>query len=144
MKKSTIEELGGRELFEKAMTIFYDKVYEHSWLGLYFQHVDQKTIEKQQVDFMIGAFGGPKNIYSGRFPVEAHKNMFVNDELFDMREEMLIESLKEVDASAELIERWVKIDEAFRNVIVKKSVDDCERTFATEEIIIFEKPKNAA
>lgn len=139
MNKSSLEDLGGRTLLERAMKEFYDRVYEHPWLGLYFQHVEQEVIEKQQVDFMIGAFGGPKSLYSGRLPVEAHKNMFVSEELFELREKMLVEALKKVNAPQELIDRWLKIDEAFKSGIVKKRVEDCERTFATEEIIGYEK-----
>jgi hemoglobin len=139
MKKSSIEELGGRKLLEKAMKVFYDKVYEHPWLGLYFKEVPQEVIEKQQVDFMIGAFGGPKSLYSGRLPVEVHQNMLITDELFDLREKILLESLEEIQAPKELIERWFKIDEAFRAGITKKSIDECTKSFATEEFIAFDK-----
>lgn len=137
--KSTLEELGGRQLLEKAMKIFYDNVYEHPWLGLYFQDIDQDTIEAQQVDFMIGAFGGPKSVYSGRLPVEAHQNMFVTEELFDLREQMLKEALIEIEAPQELIDRWMKIDQAFKAAIVKKKLTDCKKTFVTDEIVGFEK-----
>lgn len=139
MKKSSLEEMGGRELLEKAMKVFYDRVYEHPWLGPYFQQIEQEVIEKQQVDFMIGALGGPKSLYSGRLPIEVHKNMFITEELFILREQLLLEALKEVKASEELIERWLKIDEAFKAGIVKKTIGDCEKTFATEEIIAFDK-----
>lgn len=139
MSKSSIDEMGGRAILEKAMKVFYDKVYEHPWLGLYFQEIDQDTIESQQVDFMIGALGGPKNVYSGRLPVEAHQNMFVTEELFDLREEILKEALIEVKASQELIDRWMKIDQAFKAAIVKRKISDCKKTFVTDDIIGFEK-----
>lgn len=139
MNKSTIEQLGGREILEKVMKEFYDRVYEHPWLGLYFQHVEQEVIEKQQVDFMMGALGGPKNLYSGRLPIEVHKNMFITAELFELREKLLVEALNKLDAPQELVDRWLKIDEAFKSGIVKKKVEDCEKTFATEQIIGFDK-----
>lgn len=139
MNKSSIEQLDGREILEKAMKVFYDKVYEHPWLGLYFKEVPQEVIEKQQVDFMIGAFGGPKSLYSGRLPIEVHQNMLITDELFDLREKLLLESLAEINAPQELIDRWLKIDKAFKSGIVKKSIDDCSRSFPTEDLVAFDK-----
>lgn len=137
MNRSLIEDLGGRPLLEKIMKEFYNKIYDHPWIGLYFKHVEQEVIEKQQVDFMIGALGGDKSLYSGRLPVQAHKNMFVTQELFEIRESILLDCLKKENAPEELIERWMKIDNAFKSSIVKKKVEDCEKTFATEEIIAF-------
>jgi hemoglobin len=140
MNKSSIEELGGREMLEKAMKAFYDRVYEHPWIGLYFKDISQDVIEKQQVDFMIGALGGPKSAYSGRLPVDAHKNMFITDELFQVREELLLEAFAEVKAPQELIDRWLKIDNAFKSGIVKKSIEQCEKTFVTDDILDFPNP----
>ena len=140
MKKSTLEELGGKSFLERVMKDFYDEVYLHPWLGLYFKGISQETIEKQQVDFMIGVLGGPKDLYSGRLPVEAHKNMLITEELFEVREKLLMNSLRKLKASEELIERWMKIDQAFKGGIVKKSIADCEKTFVTDEIISYENP----
>ena len=140
MGMEILDQYGGQEMLEKIVREFYDRVYEHPWLGKYFQHIKQEVIESQQVDFMIGALGGPKNVYSGQLPVTAHKNMFITDELYTLREEILLMAMKKVGAPKGLIEKWLQIDEAFRPSIVKKSVDDCEKQFATDEILNFDKP----
>lgn len=137
-----IEELGGVEILKKAMKEFYDRVYEHPWLGQYFKHIEQEVIESQQVDFMIGALGGPKNLYNGQLPVKAHQNMFITEELYDLREEMLITALRKVGACEELIEKWAKIDAAFKGSIVKQNISDCEKQFVTDEIMAFDKSGN--
>ena len=65
------EALGGRPILVKISKIFYDKVYDHAWLGKFFAKVDQQIIEDQQVDFLQGALGGDK-VYCGKLPVKAH------------------------------------------------------------------------
>ena len=51
------ERLGGRPTFEKVHKLFYDKVYEHPWLKLFFAKVEQKHIESQQTDFVAQSEG---------------------------------------------------------------------------------------
>jgi len=138
-RKKEFEALGGRAILEKVSKIFYDKVYEHPWIGLFFKETPQETIESQQVDFMTSALGGG-NIYLGRLPVPAHKHMFITEELFDLRQDLLNEALVEANASKDLIDKWNKIDEAFRRRLVKKSVSDCEKRFKTDELMIFKDP----
>jgi len=41
--------------------IFYENVYDHPWIGKFFQGIDQGIIEAQQVDLLQGALGGEKN-----------------------------------------------------------------------------------
>lgn len=133
------EEMGGREVLVKYSKVFYDKVYADEWIGQYFQGIDQEFIEAQQVDFLQGALGGTQ-VYSGSLPIPAHKHMFIPEELFDLRQTMVEESLKEVGASVEISERILKIDEAFRKGLVKEKPGDCEKRYTTDQILNFSKP----
>lgn len=137
--KLSFEQLGGRAILEKVSKIFYDKIYDHPWIGLYFKEVPQDVIESQQVDFMSQALGGPK-VYLGKLPVAAHKHMLLDDEIFDLRERLLKEALVEANACEELQIRWLKIDEAFRLKIVKKSISECEKRYNTDTILDFPNP----
>jgi len=136
---SKFEELGGKQMLQKVAKLFYDKVYEHKWIGQYFQAVSQEIIESQQVDFMSSALGGPK-VYCGRLPVPVHKNMFISEELFEIRHSLLLESLHEANASEELIAKWTKIDEAFKSGLVKKNIGECEKRYFTDEYLSFPDP----
>ena len=140
VNKEKFESLGGRAMLEKISKIFYDKIYEHEWIGLFFKEIKQETIESQQVDFMTGVLGGG-NIYCGKLPVPAHKHMMISQELFDLRQELLKESLTEAGACQELVDKWLKIDEAFRSGIIKKNINECEKRFNTDEILDFPNPK---
>ena len=90
--KTLLENLGGRPILERVHKVFYDKLYEHPWLKLFFSDIDQKTIEDQQTDFMVSNMGGGK-IYSGALPKNAHKHMFIDHAMFDLRQDLLQASL---------------------------------------------------
>jgi len=137
--KSLFEQVGGREGIHRIAKIFYDKAYDHPWLGLFFQNIPQVHIENQQTDFMMGPLGGPKT-YMGRLPVPAHEHMFITEELFELRNTLLLESLQEAKAPPEVIEAWMKIDNAFKNRLVKKSRTECKKRYFTDEILDFENP----
>ncbi|QPJ64501.1 MAG: group 1 truncated hemoglobin [Candidatus Nitrohelix vancouverensis] len=136
---SLFDRLGGRPTFEKVHKVFYDKIYEHPWLAPYFKGVDQKTIENQQTDFMISNMGGGR-VYSGRFPKPAHQHMNISAELFEVRNCLLQDSLKECDIPQELAEQWLKIDYAFKHSLVKSGAHECVKRFFTDEILDFPKP----
>jgi truncated hemoglobin YjbI len=136
---SFLDEIGGRPTLDKVHKLFYDKVYAHPWIGLYFKDIDQKVIESQQSDFMAQNFGGPA-AYLGKLPGPAHKHMFINEELFKLRSGLLEDSLKEAGLSEEQIKKWMKVDNAFKGQILKKSIEDCKKRFATDDLVHFKKP----
>jgi len=134
-----LEELGGKSILEKVHKIFYDKMYAHPWMGKFFVDIKQEVIENQQTDFMVQNFGGPSN-YVGKLPIPAHKHMYITEEMFMIRQKMLEESLIEAGVIPSHREKWLKIDGAFRTGIVKKKVEDCEKRFFTDEILIIDNP----
>jgi hemoglobin len=137
---SLFELIGGTPTLQKVHKIFYDKIYADPWLGQFFQNVKQETIENQQTDFMTGAMGGVDK-YSGKLPIPAHQHMFITAELFDLRSQMLKASLAEAGIAPELTSRWLRIDGAFRRGIVKSSLADCEKRFATDNFLNFSNPQ---
>jgi len=140
MEDSTLlNEIGGRPVLEKVHKLFYDKLYEHPWLKNFFLHIDQKVIENQQTDFMVSNMGGGK-IYSGGMPKNVHRHMYITEELFDLRTKILKESILACGVPEVLAERWIRIDSAFKHSLVKKSLDQCEKRYFTDEILNFPKP----
>lgn len=137
--KSLYDSIGGKPTIEKVHKVFYDKIYKHPWIGQFFKNVPQKVIEQQQTDFMSDLMGGPSN-YCGKLPVPAHKHMYIDEELFQVRSDILKESLVECGISKECIEAWLKLDGAFKKGILKKSISECEKRFPTDEILFFKNP----
>jgi len=137
-KLEKFEEMGGRESLIRINKIFYDKVYEHPWLGKYFIEIPQQHIEDQQIDFMQKVLGGT-NVYVGKTPTATHHHMFIPDELFEVRKQLLIEAFEETHANAELVDKWLSLDESFRRHIINKSPDECIARFKTDPILNFSK-----
>jgi hemoglobin len=133
------EQLGGTPVVRAVHRIFYDRVYEHPWLCRYFEGVERQVIENQQTDFMVQAMGGP-DAYCGKYPVPAHAHMFITEELFDLRHRLLADSIRDAGVCEALAARWLKIDEAFKGRLCKKSPADCVGRFKTEPIIVVPKP----
>ncbi len=138
-KLEKFEKMGGRDSLIKINKTFYDKVYEHPWLKHSFKEIPQQHIEDQQIDFMQKVLGGT-NVYVGKAPPVTHKHMFIPDELFDVRKQLLIESFEETNANAELADKWLSLDESFRRVIINKSPDECVARYKTDPILNFPKP----
>lgn len=138
-KSAAFEEMGGRESLVAICKIFYDKVYEHPWLKLYFEPIPQDYIEAQQVDFMQQVLGG-ENIYAGKTPPSAHKHIYVTDELFQIRQNLLLESFTEAHANPALSKKWLELDQIFKPQIVKDFPTECTERYSTEGILNFARP----
>ncbi|MBP9708325.1 MAG: group 1 truncated hemoglobin [Oligoflexales bacterium] len=137
--KKLFDRIGGRTTIEKVHKIFYDKIYADAWLGQFFAGIDQKHIESQQTDFIALLFGGPK-AYSGRMPIDAHEHIMIGEEIFAARSELLRQSLHEAGIGTSEIDDWLRIDMAFKKVLIKNSLADCKKRFFTDVILDFPNP----
>lgn len=140
--RSLYARLGGHATLEQVHRLFYDEVFAHPWLGRFFEGIDQAFLEDQQTAFMAAVMGGPKR-YVGQYPRPAHRHMFLTDELFDLRNRMLGEAIAAADVPAELAAEWLRLDNSFRNAVVKKTVDDCEQRYPFEPLMIIDDPRRS-
>lgn len=129
------ERLGGRKTLDRVHKRFYDKIYAHPVLGAFFVNSEQEYQESQQSDFLTAEFGGPEQ-YRGRLPDGAHQHMFITEELFELRHKILAETLDECGVEAELCDRWLAVDQGFRSLIVKETLDQCEKRYGTDKILV--------
>jgi len=139
INKSLFDRLGGISTLKKVHKTFYDKAYQHPWLKLYFTDKPQQVLEEQQTAFMTQLTGGPR-MYSGKTPKMAHQHMNISDELFELRQQMLSESIQKHNISDDLREEWLRVDDALKKAIVKKSIDECKTSYATQEVLDFHNP----
>ena len=75
-----IDRVGGKEVIAKVHKIFYNKIFAHPWLSLFFNNIEQDHLENQQTDFMAMLFGGER-VYGGRMPADAHEHIFVTEDM---------------------------------------------------------------
>jgi hemoglobin len=140
MKPSLYNAVGGLHTLQKVHKIFYDKVYAHPWLKHFFAGHNQEAIEGRQTSFMGEKMGGPK--YLGKPIKQVHENMYITRELYELRHELLTESLIEAGVPKDLSKRWLKIDDAFMRQITKTSIESFYRDyhFTYKQRIIIPKP----
>ena len=138
---SLFERLNGFETLEKVHKLFYDKIYAHPWLKDFFTDHKQTLLESQQTTFMASKMGGP-NVYSGKTPKYAHQNMFVTDEIFNLRSVLLKQSILELAIPKNLCNEWIELDNKFRNALVKNALNQCVTSYTAQQIINIQKPLN--
>jgi truncated hemoglobin YjbI len=140
MKQTLFDAVGGLPALQKVHKIFYDKVYAHPWIGQFFIGHSQEAIENRQTSFMAEKMGGPVE-YLGKDIEIAHEAMYITEELFELRKQLLDESLQEAGLGKELRERWLKIDSAFMKKIVKGSLESfMETKWPYKKHIVIPKP----
>lgn len=140
MNQSLYDTIGGLETLQKVHKIFYDKVYAHAWLQQFFAGHDQNSIENRQTSFMAEKMGGP-NSYFGKDIKMVHETMYITLELFDIRNKLLEDSLKEAGVDEDLVVRWLRIDNAFRNQIIKGTIESMyNNKWKFKKPIIIHKP----
>lgn len=140
MADSFFEELGGMPILQKVHKIFYDKLLNHPWLKGFFVGVPRHHLESQQNEFMAAVFGGPK-VYGGRPPKSAHIHMFITEEIFLTRHQLLEQALAEAKIRPDLKERWLAYDMNMKKLLVKNSVSECHGRYKNEPVIVVEKPR---
>ncbi|PCJ18057.1 MAG: group 1 truncated hemoglobin [Candidatus Cloacimonadota bacterium] len=141
-KESLFKRIGGRKTLQKVHKLFYDKLFLHPWLKLFFQDTFRPQIENQQTDFMTNAMGG-FILFVGKPPIPTHINMNITTEIFDLRHNILKETILECGVNDKLAKEWLKIDYAFRAAICKKDVSECIKKHDNDKILDFKKPLNA-
>ncbi len=134
--KTLYDRLGGKSTFVKVHKVFYDKAYAHPWLSKFFTDKPQEVLENQQTDFMVQLMGGPK-AYGGKSPKSAHQHMVITDELFELRAQMLSDSIKEAGISDSLRDEWLDADRTLKRALVKTSKAECSQAYPNQPILNF-------
>jgi len=133
--ESLFDRVGGQATLERVHKVLYGKLFAHPVLGAFFRKTVRKHQESQQTDFMMHQLGGP-SIYGGRVPRDAHMHLFITQEHFEIRQALLRESLIECGIDEEAREEWLRRDRKFERAIVKSSIEQCEKRYTMDEIII--------
>lgn len=140
MATAFYDEIGGVACIERVHKILYDKLLSHPWLKGFFVGFERWHLEIQQTDFMADLFGREPKYYAGRAPMYGHQHIFITEEIFMIRHNLLAESITAAKVPDDLKERWLRYDLGMKPALVKSSVDECEGRYRTEEVIVVPKP----
>ncbi|RMX04205.1 hypothetical protein D8I35_15500 [Corticibacter populi] len=97
---------------------FYAKVYADTLLAPFFAGVTAERAASKQYNFLQQLMTGEK-VYWGESPRNTHHWMVIPHSLFDHRQALMIETLREHGLDDGQIARWTRFEEYFRADIVK-------------------------
>ncbi len=119
---SLYEQLGGDTAVNAAVDVFYRKVLTDDRVSRFFDDVDMDQQIAKQKAFLTMVFGGPV-AYTGNDMRSGHAHLVqrgLNDSHVDVVIELLGESLQEVGAPKELIEKVAAIAESTRGDVLNR------------------------
>jgi hemoglobin len=99
---SIYDEIGGAPALAAAVEDFYTRVLADTELAGYFEGVDLERLKAHQRSFLAAAIGGSE-LYAGRPMKEVHAPLAISQKHFDRVVGHLVDTLTELNVSAELI-----------------------------------------
>ncbi len=99
---SFYERVGGEPAVNAAVDRFYDRVLADPELRDFFNGVSMSRLKAHQFAFLSQALGGPKQ-YSGASMRDAHSRLAIERRHFDGVAVHLLETLRELGISEEII-----------------------------------------
>ena len=109
------------KLLSRILDDFYSQVYADEKLKGFFKDTSKRRSIEKQYNFLHRVFTGEK-VYFGEKPRNAHNWMIISKELFDYREQLMQSCLRKHGLSETMIERWMRMEYRYLNVIVKNKV----------------------
>jgi ferredoxin-NADP reductase/ferredoxin/truncated hemoglobin YjbI len=133
--------LGNGPGLTAVLTDFYQRLFQDARLSPFFHGMLPQQVAAKQYGFLADLISGRRE-YFGLNPYNAHHWMVISDELFDYREAMFEEVLREHGLAPHLVRRFLALHERFRTSIVKaeavpmrvKGVDIPLRTQSVERL----------
>ncbi|MDD3784086.1 MAG: 2Fe-2S iron-sulfur cluster-binding protein [Hydrogenophaga sp.] len=112
------DELDQGRRVRQVLDAFYAKVYADPLLAPFFHGVTPDRAAGKQYSFLQQRMTGAK-VYWGDAPRNAHHWMVIPHALFDHRQRLMVQTLREHGLSEGQIQRWTRFEEYYRADIVK-------------------------
>ncbi len=107
-EESLYQKLGGKGAIDAAVEAFYVKVLADERVKHFFDDVSMDKQRRKQKEFLSAAFGGPLP-WTGKDMRKAHAGMGLTEVHFNAIAENLVNTLKDLKISQELIDQVVAI-----------------------------------
>lgn len=105
---SLYQKLGGKAAINAAIDAFYVKVLADERVKHFFDDVSMDKQRRKQKEFLSAAFGGPLP-WTGKDMRKAHEGMGLTEVEFNAIAENLVNTLKDLKISQELIDQVVAV-----------------------------------
>jgi hemoglobin len=114
------ERLGGAASIGAAVDLFYDRVLADPALAPFFDGVDAARLRAHQRAFLTMALGGPRD-YDGRNLTDAHRNLDIGDQEFNLVAGHLTAVLNELEVPSELADETLTAVAGLRDVVLGRA-----------------------
>ena len=116
-ENTLFEKIGGMNAVNAAVDIFYKKVIADDTINHFFSNTDMSSQTGKMKAFLAYAFGAPLT-YTGKNMRDAHANMHLNEEHFNVVAGHLVATLNELNVDQQLIDEVVKIALSTKNDVL--------------------------
>lgn len=103
----------------EALQDFYNRVYADTRLAPFFRGVTKERLVGKQYAFLHDEMQGRRSAYFGDNMRNTHHWMVIPDDLFDHRQRLMVDVLRDHGLTEAQITRWMHFEERHRPDIVK-------------------------
>lgn len=122
---SLFEELGGEPELQAIIDDFVDRCFDDMMIGFLFARAERDRIKRFEYQHAARNLGAALE-YGGRALDEAHRPHKIFGGQFDRRRQILIETLRDHHAPAEVVEAWVSHQDSLRPLITRDPDSNCQ------------------
>jgi truncated hemoglobin YjbI len=114
------------EQLRAVVHTFYESLFPHPRLGVFFDGVAQPRQEARLIGFIELVSGGWDDPFQGDYLRQAHAHLFITEELFALRATLLEAAIRAHGHGDEVVRRWQAFDERWKPFVVKARIDECD------------------
>lgn len=113
------DELADPSVVERVIRDLYDVMFDDAMVGFFFVGKDKDRIVTEQVKLVRRVLGDDSVVYDGESMPDAHARVPILPGHFDRRHQLLREALERHPVPDRVRARWLAVDVALRDVILK-------------------------
>ena len=121
---SHFDDIGGEPVLRAIVEDFVDRCFDDMMIGFLFRRADRKRIKRFEYQHAAEHLGGPVT-YEGRPLDEAHRPHRIFGGQFARRRQILIDTLRDHDVPAGVMDAWIAHQDGLRALITKDSDSSC-------------------
>ncbi len=122
---SLFEQLGGEPKLRAIVDDFVDRCFDDMMIGFLFARAERERIKRFEYEHAARNLGATVE-YGGRALDEAHGPHRIFGGQFDRRKQILLETLRDHGAPAEVVEAWISHQDSLRPLITRDPDSNCQ------------------
>ena len=115
----------GHEKLKEILTLFYNRLFEDTFVGFLFASFDKEDLLAKQILFTGKLLGATELKYEGKGLREAHFPHPIRSAHFGRRQVILRSVLEELNVPEPIISEWLALELSLKAFVVKGR-GDCE------------------